>query len=336
MAYVWQTWLADALRDEGCDVREYQGWKSRGRPSSSGSFDPYAVLVHHTGTKTSKSNPCPTLTTCVNGRSDLPGPLCQVVIGYDGVCHVIAAGRANHGGECNGDGPTSSGDANAQMIGIEVDYSGSQDVSQVQADATVRASAAILRRKGKDASYCRGHKETSTTGKWDPGKDGSSDPDYRMDEVRGYIRDRLAGGGEDEDMTYASFGGPGITVPADGSWRTVKYDDVRADPDGILNPGFGALHVGKCNLTAMVALGSISHDEHATLLVRWTEHEDDGDELVSASTPHEYVLPSGGADLRDTNVDAVSAGHYVKTQVMAQGGGVTIGGVAVKVIYWPK
>jgi hypothetical protein len=198
VSYVWQKWLADALRDEGCDVREYEGWKSRGRPASSGSFDPYGVLVHHTGTKTSASNPCPTLSTCVNGRSDLPGPLCQVLIGYDGVCHVIAAGRANHGGECNGNGPTSSGDANAQLLGIEVDYSGSQAVSDKQADATVRASAAILRHYGKDASYCRGHKETSTTGKWDPGRHGSGDPAYRMDEVRGYVADRLSG--DEDDM----------------------------------------------------------------------------------------------------------------------------------------
>jgi hypothetical protein len=121
-----------------------------------------------------------------------------VVIGYDGVCHVIAAGRANHGGECNGNGPTSSGDANAQLIGFEMDYSGSQPVSDAQGDAAVRAAAAVLRHFDQDATYCRGHKETSTTGKWDPGRNGSSDPAYRMDEVRGYIADRLAG--EEDDM----------------------------------------------------------------------------------------------------------------------------------------
>lgn len=198
MSYVWQKWLADALRAEGCKVQEYDGWKSRGRPSSTGSFDPTALLLHHTGTKTSDTNPCPTLSTCVHGRSDLPGPLCQVLIGYDGTCHVIAAGRANHAGECNGNGPTSQGDGNAQMIGFELDYSGSQAVSDAQADATARASTAVLRHLVRDASYCRGHKETSTTGKWDPGRHGSSDPAYDMSEVRQRIAERL-----EDDMPYS-------------------------------------------------------------------------------------------------------------------------------------
>jgi hypothetical protein len=201
MAYVWLKWLADELRAEGCQVNEYEGWKSRGRPSSTGSFDPYGVLQHHTGTKTSASNPNPTLATCVNGRSDLPGPLCQVMIGYDGVCHVIAAGRANHGGEHNGNGPFPSGDANAMMVGFELDYSGSQPVSDAQGDAAIRAAAAVLRRFGRDEAYCRGHKETSSTGKWDPGRNGSSDPAYRMDEVRGYVRARLENGAD--DMPYS-------------------------------------------------------------------------------------------------------------------------------------
>lgn len=199
MTYVSLLWLADELRAEGCDVREYDGWKNRGRPPSTGSFDPYAVLLHHTGTKTNKGNPNPSLSTCVHGRSDLPGPLCQILIGYDGVCHVIAAGRANHAGECNGNGPTSSGDGNAQLVGIEIDYSGSQPVSAVQGDAVIRATAAILRRFGRDASYCRGHKETSVTGKWDPGRDGSSSPAYVMGEVRPLVADRL----KDADMPFS-------------------------------------------------------------------------------------------------------------------------------------
>lgn len=233
MSYVWCRWIADVLRAEGCKVREYDGWKDRGRPSSTGSFNPYAVLHHHTGTKTSYSNPAPTLSTCVHGRSDLPGPLCQVMIAYDGVCHVIAAGRANHAGECNGNGPTSSGDGNAQMIGFEVDYSGSQPVSPEQADAVIRATAAVLRKLGRDASYCRGHKETSTTGKWDPGRNGSGSSAYNMGEVRGYVADRLAGGGEDDVSAWAS-----ITLTADqsigpGAKEVIGFDHEASDSDGM-------------------------------------------------------------------------------------------------------
>src|SRR3954469_21269165 len=192
MAYVWLTWLADALRKEGCNVSEYKGWKDRGRPSSTGAFSPYAALIHHTGTKTSYANPNPTLATCVNGRSDLPGPLCHVLIGYDGVCHVIAAGRANHAGECNGNGPTSSGDGNAQMIGFELDYSGSQAVSDAQADATSRASAAVLKKFKRDQTYCRGQKKPPPTGKGAPGRNGSSAPAYDMNDVRARIATRLS------------------------------------------------------------------------------------------------------------------------------------------------
>lgn len=186
MTYVWLSWLADALRDEGCKVVEESGWKNRGRPNSTGAFNPYGVAMHHTGTKSSSSNPHPTLGMCINGRSDLPGPLCQVLIGYDGKCHVIAAGRANHAGECNGFGPFSSGDGNAQLVGFEIDYDGTQAMSAAQKDAATRAGAAVLRRMKKAANYAATHKETSTTGKWDTGG-------VTGDQWRNMIGDRLGG-----------------------------------------------------------------------------------------------------------------------------------------------
>ena len=222
MAYRWETWLADALRAEGCRVAEYSGWKSRGRPTSTGSFAPYSVTLHHTGTTTSASNPCPTLGTCVNGRSDLPGPLAHVVIGYDGTCHVIAAGRANHAGTSTGPGPFPAGDGNAMSIGFEIDYSGSQPVSSAQGTATIRAAAAVLRHFGKDASYCVGHKESSDSGKWDPGRDGSSSPLYDMAQVRRLVTDQLRGTAApseakgDDDMVIKKACGGG--TPGDGMY----------------------------------------------------------------------------------------------------------------------
>jgi len=235
MSYTWITWLADALRAEGCKVKEYEGWKDRGRPSSTGAFAPHALLLHHTGTKTSATNPCPTLSTCVHGRSDLPGPLCHVLIGYDGTCHVIAAGRANHAGECNGNGPTYAGDGNEQMVGFEIDYSGSQAVSDVQADAVGRAATAVLRKLKRDESYCRGHKETSTTGKWDPGRHGASDPAYDMGEVRKRIRQRLAGGGGGEDDDMPAW--VALTTSKDqsigaGATEVIGFDHEASDSDG--------------------------------------------------------------------------------------------------------
>jgi len=224
MAYRWETWIADALRAEGCRVAEYSGWKSRGRPSSTGAFSPYGVTLHHTGTTTSASNPNPTLGTVVNGRSDLPGPLCHVLIGYDGTCHVVAAGRANHAGTSGGTGPFPAGDGNALTLGFEIDYSGSQPVSSSQGEAVLRATTACLRHYGRSAAYCIGHKESSTDGKWDPGRDGSRSPYYLMDNVRAQVAQRLAGdsggGGddvqqeEDEMIIWKACGGN--TVPGDG------------------------------------------------------------------------------------------------------------------------
>jgi hypothetical protein len=185
VAYTYITWLAGALRAEGCKVSEYNGWASRGRPPSTGSFSPSGVLWHHTGTTTSASNPCPTLKMCVTGRQDLPGPLCHVVIGYDGMCHVIAAGRANHAGQAKASGPMPAGDGNALYVGFEIDYDGTQKMSQAQYDAAVRAGAAVCRKLGKSANNCRGHKETSVTGKWDPG--GAS-----LDDMRTGVNARLA------------------------------------------------------------------------------------------------------------------------------------------------
>jgi hypothetical protein len=209
------TWLADALRAEGCKVEEISGWKDAGRP---GDFDPDGPLMHHTGSTTSSSNTHPTLNTCINGRSDLEGPLCQVMIGYDGICYVIAAGRANHGGACSGWGPyTSSRDANDQLVGIEIDYDGTQSMSAAQKDAGTRVASAILKRFGHDEAWAATHKETSTTGKWDTGG-------LTGDQWRDLIKDRLEG--KDEGLfgmtTLDSFSyAVEQKFKGNGEWKTV-------------------------------------------------------------------------------------------------------------------
>lgn len=336
MTYVWLTWLADALRDEGCKVKEYDGWKTRGRPASTGEFNPYGVLQHHTGTKTSYDNPAPTLSTCVHGRSDLPGPLCQVMIGYDGTCHVIAAGRANHGGECNGNGPTSSGDANAQLVGFELDYSGSQAVSPEQGDAAVRAAAAVLRRFDNDASYCRGHKETSTTGKWDPGRHGSSDPAYDMGEVRGYIQDRLNGSDGDDMPEYVSLGGPGFTVLDGADWAPVKFTDENADAGNVHPDGYAWLNLTGAKYVGQVRLNDCTTtNRDATVLVRWAEYETEGgQEYVAAPAAAEYPLTTGTTGVHDHVIDACGKGHRVRPEVKARGADVVIGSTGLTAVYW--
>lgn len=159
-------WLADVLRAAGVQVKEEGDWLNRMRP---GDFNPIGVLWHHTAATSSATNPHPALNVCINGRSDLPGPLCQALVDYHGVFHIISAGRCNHAGTSGGSGPIPAGDGNTLMIGWEIDYNGvSQEMTAAQYNASIAATAAVLKRLGRDASYARGHRETSTTGKIDP------------------------------------------------------------------------------------------------------------------------------------------------------------------------
>lgn len=142
--------------------------------STGSTFDPIGVLWHHTAAPSSASNPSPALNICINGRPDLDGPLCQALVDYNGVFHVICGNRANHAGRSGGSGPIPAGDGNTMLIGWEIDYAGDggggqvQEMTPAQYSASVAATAAVLTQLGRDASYARGHRETSTSGKIDP------------------------------------------------------------------------------------------------------------------------------------------------------------------------
>lgn len=163
-------WLAARIRNKtSLPVREVAGWKSRGRPASTGTFNPRGVLVHHTAFPASRNNPHPGLNTVINGRSDLPGPLCHVLLDFNGVSHIVASGRANHAGTARASGPMPAGDGNSLYIGIEVDYDPRvQEASAAQKNAIGVLAAVLVTRLNHGARYVRGHKETSVTGKVDP------------------------------------------------------------------------------------------------------------------------------------------------------------------------
>ena len=169
MTYRYLTDLADVLRAAGLKVVEIDGWKTRGRPASTGGFDPVGVLCHHTATSV-RSSDANVLALLRNGRSDLPGPLCNLGLGRDGTVYVIAAGRANHGGKAKASGTVAAGDANSLYIGIEAFNDGvGEKWPAVQYDAYVKVCAALCAKvTGNSAATVRGHKETSVTGKIDP------------------------------------------------------------------------------------------------------------------------------------------------------------------------
>lgn len=181
------TWLLPVLRDVGLDVKTVSGWESRGRPASTGGFDPKGILTHHTGSKGVGAHP--SLGIVTRGRPDLPGPLAHTLTARTGVVWIIAAGRCNHAGVAHRSGPVAAGDGNAVLVGNEVDTSGFQEMPTVQRDAAVLVAAAVLRHLGQDASWARLHAETSITGKWDLGEHGHtiSGPGWRRE-----VADQLA------------------------------------------------------------------------------------------------------------------------------------------------
>jgi peptidoglycan hydrolase-like protein with peptidoglycan-binding domain len=140
------------------------------------------VICHHTATASSGN--MPTLHMLIDGRSDLAGPLAQLGLGRDGTFYVIAAGRCNHAGKGSWNGVT---DGNGHFIGIEAENSGlaNDPWPPVQVDAYQRGVAAILRRLGRTAADCIGHKE------WAPGR--KTDPSFDMNAFRAAVAAILNG-----------------------------------------------------------------------------------------------------------------------------------------------
>jgi hypothetical protein len=161
--------LADVVRSAGLKVVEVDGWKTRGRPASSGPFDPVGVLCHHTASNKASSDAA-VIRLLVGGRSDLPGPLCQLGLARDGTVYVIAAGRANHAGTARSSGTVAAGDGNRLYIGIEAFNDGvGEPWPEVQLNAYARLCAVLsVKITHNSVNTVRGHKETSVTGKIDP------------------------------------------------------------------------------------------------------------------------------------------------------------------------
>lgn len=182
--------LPAVLRKAGLRVVEVPGWQTFSRPESTGGFAPVGNLWHHTGSK--DTNPL-SLDDDLKyaqwlaeiGRSDLPAPLCQLSVGRSGTIYVCAAGRGNHAGQAKASGPVPAGDGNLLYLGWECQNTGSEGWAAEQYEAMVKGAAATSAHYGWTAAANRAHKETSVTGKWDPGK-------LDMDEFRADVADEMA------------------------------------------------------------------------------------------------------------------------------------------------
>lgn len=143
--------LPEVIFKAGVKVSEVDGWKSRGR----GVLTIQGVMCHHTASKPGAN--APSLNTVIHGRSDLPGPLCQICLGRDGTAYIVAAGIANHAGRGIWHG---NSNGNSRFMGIEAENSGvGEPWPEKQVDAYARICAAVAKYRRFGAEMVCGHKE---------------------------------------------------------------------------------------------------------------------------------------------------------------------------------
>jgi hypothetical protein len=166
--------LADVLRAAGLTVVESPGWADRGYAGQD-LRQVRGVLWHHTATHRTRYalQDAPTLSMCLNGRPDLPGPLCNIVFGRNGTVYLLAAGVANHAGAGSAPGvPTDMG--NHYLIGIEMESSGiapwdwTPDQIRIAPHLGAALERAYLGWLDESERLQLGHLEYSSQGKIDP------------------------------------------------------------------------------------------------------------------------------------------------------------------------
>ena len=189
--------LLEVLERGSVPVVEVAGWRTRER---AGSFTPIGQLDHHTAARATSARPHPSLNICVNGRSDLPGPLCNGLVDYHGRCFLISDGRANDSGRGSsvvldelrrGVRPTKTAgerglvddtDGNRWFRDWEVEYPGGQfSPNDSQLETLIRINVTVALAGGGDPL---GHKE------WTRRKPDPANVD--MDELRREFDRRIA------------------------------------------------------------------------------------------------------------------------------------------------
>lgn len=236
--------LADRLRywlnPAGFQVVEVDGWQSRGRTYAA--YDPDGSVNHHTAG--ALGSDAPSLGICINGRADLPGPLCQVFGSRSLVAYVVAAGVANHAGRGGWNGLT----GNQKVAGLELENVGDarEPLYERQADFAARIHCAMITAPGSvsdPANSCQ-HFSWSTEGKIDfhdwptadlearvarllaagPGKPPPPPPPAgTLVEARWFWRSSATGGAAEGTFEFGNAG----DVPLAGDW----------DGDGVAGPG---------------------------------------------------------------------------------------------------
>jgi hypothetical protein len=157
--------VADGLRRHGVVVHFHPGWEWRGNGQTSA----YAGgVMHHTGAAFDGG-----FDVLVNGRADLPGPLCNSNGWADGSITIIAAHPANHAGAAGGSWARPFPDTrnfNRMVWGHEIMFPGTVPMTRAQYRSALILGGVISGILGRpNPEWIRLHYETSVTGKWDFG-----------------------------------------------------------------------------------------------------------------------------------------------------------------------
>lgn len=215
MTYRWLTDLDAALNAGGVPYTEVPfsysdptgapSWRERGRPASTGGFDPAGVLCHHTASPEGTTAETE-LRVILSGNGDAPGPISQLLVSRDARVWLVAAGRANHGGKGVRPGVDSGcHDMNAALIGIEASNNGvGERWSDAMCDVYAALVAALANHYGWATSDVFLHQTTGPpyggcNSKIDPAGPWCREPHlvgsttWALETWRGYVDEHRAG-----------------------------------------------------------------------------------------------------------------------------------------------
>jgi hypothetical protein len=161
--------VVTGLQAHGITVKYHAGWQNAGN----GQVSAYQGMSwHHTATAFGEAP-----AVLWEGRPDLDGPLCNSAGNSDGSVTIISANPANHAGASGGKKTAPLPITtlfNKMMWGHEIVYPGTVPMTAAQYRTALILGGVIMGILGHPtAEWCKGHSDTSITGKWDPGTTGS-------------------------------------------------------------------------------------------------------------------------------------------------------------------
>jgi len=245
-------------RDAGLRVVEASGWTDRGRTWST--LRPEYVVCHHTAATIDVDR------VLIDGRSDLPGPLCNFALHGDDTVVLIASGLANHAGVA-----TISSD---QAYGIEATGPTPAGAFGPAAfsnyDAYIVLVAAIRLHHGWGTGRVVGHKEIARP------LGRKIDPSFDMTAFRAAVTQRVANWGltEEDDMPYKD-------------WDQDSKDALLADLRRLLTTRPGTYDSGSIMSKIVDIQGGVDRIEPLTLAMKTRVEavESDVDTLIERTEP---------------------------------------------------